>query len=492
MLKKLRVLLASVSLVLLTLAFLDFTGTIHKFMLWIIKIQFVPAVLALNVVAIVAIVLLTLLFGRVYCSVLCPLGVMQDASNNLSSRRSKKLKFRFKYSKACSYARFGVLALFIAAAVAGIGSIIAVLEPYSAFGRIVSTLLAPIWQWGNNILAYFAERADSYAFYTEEVWLKSVGGLVLAIATFAVVGIWSWKKGRAYCNTICPVGTVLGYLSKLSLLKPRFDEAKCTKCGLCEKGCKSSCIDAQSMTIDSSRCVTCFNCIENCKFGAMSYSAKCKKAQSAEPKASDSSRRAFMTTSMIFATTAAVQAQKIKVDGGLSVIVDKKVPKRTAHITPPGSKSARNFASKCTGCQLCVTVCPNMVLRPSSDIMRFMQPELSFERGFCRPECNKCSKVCPSGAIQRISHADKTATSIGTAVWIEKNCLSADGEIVCNACERRCPSGAIQMVSYKGGSIKVPAIDPERCTGCGGCEYVCPSNPYSAIYVEGSNRHRTI
>lgn len=124
-----------------------------------------------------------------------------------------------------------------------------------------------------------------------------------------------------------------------------------------------------------------------------------------------------------------------------------------------------------------------------------MQPELSYERGYCRPECTKCSEVCPTGAISRITEEDKTAVSVGTAHWIEKNCVILTDDVACGNCARRCPTGAIKMVAKKcedGKTHKVPVVNPERCIGCGACEYSCPAAPFSAIYVEGSSYHRNI
>jgi formate hydrogenlyase subunit 6/NADH:ubiquinone oxidoreductase subunit I len=206
----------------------------------------------------------------------------------------------------------------------------------------------------------------------------------------------------------------------------------------------------------------------------------------------DEGRRAMLTGIAVAAGTAAMAQAKIKVDGGLAKIEDKKAPHRETPITPPGSISARNMQRHCTACQLCVSACPNNVLRPSSDLLRLMQPELSFERGFCRPECTQCSQVCPTAAIQAITREDKTAIRIGHAVWIADNCISVTSEDKCDLCARQCPAGAIHLVDHTtkdGRQVSVPAIDNERCIGCGKCEYLCPARPFSAIYVEGHTIH---
>ena len=489
---KIRRILALVFFTFITLLFLDFTGTIHAWFGWMAKIQFLPALLALNVGVIIGLVVLTLIMGRIYCSVICPLGIFQDI---ISWFGGKAKKNRFRYSKPLTWLRYGMLALFVVAFIAGIGSLVALLAPYSAYGRIASNLISPIYLWGNNLLAYFAEQADSYAFYTTEIWLKGGATFVVAILTLVVLAYLSWKNGRTYCNTICPVGTVLGFLSRFSLLKPVIDTDKCNGCGLCARNCKAACIDSKNHAIDYSRCVVCLDCIDKCRQGAIKYVPRKKSTATCGTENVDNGRRAFMTASAIAATASVVKAQEKKLDGGLATIVNKEKPLRETPIVPPGALSAKNFAQHCTACQLCVQVCPNQVLRPSTGLMNMMQPEVSYERGYCRPECTKCSEVCPAGAIRPIDRAEKSSIQVGHAVWVEKNCIVNTDNVSCGNCARHCPTGAIQMVSKDANnpkSLKIPVVNTERCIGCGACENLCPSRPFSAIYVEGHEVHKEI
>ncbi|BEI56715.1 MULTISPECIES: 4Fe-4S binding protein [Butyricimonas] len=497
MLRRIRLIVALVFFILITLLFLDFTGTLHGWFGWLAKIQFLPAVLALNVGVILLWVVLTLVFGRVYCSVICPLGVFQDVVSWFSGRRKKK-KYRFSYSPAVSWLRYGVLGVFIIAMIAGIGSVVALLAPYSSYGRIVSNLFAPVYQWGNNVLAYFAERSDSYAFYETSVWLKSLPTFIIAAGTFVVLVVLAWRNGRTYCNTICPIGTVLGFFSRYSLFRPEIDAEKCTNCSLCSRKCKAACINYKDHRIDYSRCVTCMDCIDSCKHGAISYKYRFGKKEikeTSETGNTNNARRSFLTGMGLVLVSSAVKAQEKKVDGGLAVILDKKVPARMTPLVPPGAKGLRNMRTHCTGCQLCVSVCPNQVLRPSTKLETLMQPEMSYERGYCRPECTKCSEVCPAGAILKLTPADKSATQIGHAVWVEKNCVPLRDKVACGNCARHCPTGAITMVpsdADDADSLKIPVVNVERCIGCGACENLCPARPFSAIYVEGHEQHRTI
>lgn len=502
MLRKIRLTLAVVFFAIITLLFLDFTGTIHAWFGWMAKIQFLPAVLALNVGIIVLLILLTLVFGRVYCSVICPMGVFQDVISWLSGQRKKK-KYRFSYSPAKNILRYTVLTLFVIAVIAGIGSFVALLAPYSSYGRIANNLFAPIYQWGNNVFAYFAERAESYAFYETSVWMKSLPTFVIAVVTFIAIVVLAWRNGRTYCNTICPVGTVLGFLSRFALFRISIDTEKCNACGLCSRKCKAACIDGKRHTVDYSRCVACMDCLDTCKHGAISYrwfkqetqTKNAEQTRSVDKEQINEARRSFLTATAILATATTLKAQEKKVDGGLAAIEDKKIPKRATPILPPGALSARDFARHCTACQLCVSVCPNEVLRPSTGLMKLMQPEMSYERGYCRPECTKCGDVCPAGGIHPITAADKSATQIGHAVWIKKNCIPLTDGVECGNCARHCPAGAIQMVPsdpQQEDSPKIPVVNTERCIGCGACENLCPARPFSAIYVEGHEMHRVI
>ena len=492
MLRKIRITLATVMFIGITWLFLDFTGTAHHWLAWMAKAQFLEAVLALNVAVIVALVALTLVFGRIYCSVICPLGIMQDVFGWLGKKAKKN---RYTYSKEMKWLRYPVLAVFIIAFIAGLGTIVQLLAPYSAFGRIATNLLQPVYMAGNNVLASIAEHYDSYAFYSVDVWMRSAISLAIAAVTLVVLAILAWRNGRTYCNTICPVGTLLSFFARFSWLKIHFDADKCKNCSLCTKNCKAACIDFKTHTVDASRCVVCGDCIKSCKFGALKYTGRTSTTSDTSDSNIDPSKRSFLLASALV-TTAAMAQQKDKImDGGLAEIEDKVAPERQTPLTPPGSMSAQNMALRCTGCQLCISECPNQVLRPSSDLMHLMQPVMSYERGYCRPECNRCSEVCPAGAIKPIKPEDKVSTQIGHAVWVKKNCIPLTDGVECGNCARHCPVGAIEMVPSDPddeASPYVPAVNEARCIGCGACENLCPARPYSAIYVEGHEVHKEV
>ena len=464
MLRKIRITLASIVFILCAALFLDGSGTVSSWFGWLAKLQFLPALLALNLAVVIVLIVLTLIFGRAYCSVICPLGIMQDGISHISSMRKGK-KARFRWSPEVKWLRYSILALFIIALAAGLTSVSALLAPYSAFGRIATSLVRP-----------------------------ALPTAIIAGVTLLVVGILAWIGGRTYCNTLCPVGTVLSFFSRFSLLRPVIDADKCRDCHACEHKCKASCINIDNHKIDYSRCVDCFNCLDSCKFGALKYrTAWNRKACGASGTAQDNAgRRAFISSSVIAATAIALKAQEKKVDGGYAAVTAKKAPERTNPIVPFGAVSLRHFHQHCTGCQLCVSQCPNDVLSPSTSLERLMQPEMSYENGWCRPECTKCSEVCPAGAILEITPEEKTAIHVGTASVDLDLCVVNRDNVNCGNCARHCPAGAIKMVMKNPddeNSLRIPTVLEDRCIGCGACEFLCPSRPYSAIHVNGRIDH---
>lgn len=499
MLKKLRLAAALITFAAFVALFADMSGVMRSWLAPLAKWQLIPALLAVNIAAIVVIALLTLAIGRLYCSVLCPLGVYQDVVSRvaaLASGKKKRRAGRFGYALPRRRWRLAFLGIFIAlAAVALLGlvpmSFASVIEPYSIFGRMATWLGRPLAVAINNVAAQASAALGGYWFSPVSQLPLSLTLIIVATASWAVVTVMAWRGGRDYCNTVCPVGTALGFISRYSFLKPVINADKCTRCGACARKCKAKCINPKTHEIDMSRCVACFDCIGACREGAISYGRK--PAACRMPHAADGGRRSFMLTSALVAGGLAANAAKRSSDGGLAPLQPKKSIKRQIRICPPGAGSARAFESKCVACQLCIDRCPNGVLTPSTSLERFMQPKMTFERGYCRPECTLCTDVCPTGALKSMSIPAKSSTKIGTATVRLDACMSAAYGEQCGHCARQCPSGAIAMVPVAEGDNRLrPLVDTSRCIGCGSCEYHCPVGRAArfrsgepAIFVEG-------
>lgn len=458
LLKAVRTVIAASVFVLFVILFLNWGGVFDKIFGWLPKLEFWPAVMAVNVGVLVLILAVSMVFGRWYCSVLCPMGVLQDGVRRIFVAGKKSKRFGGRWTPERRWVRFCLLAAYLILIALGLGSMAYLVEPYSSFGMIMSSVkgVAPL------------------------------AVIIVSAVTLIIIVLLVWKGGRLWCNTVCPVGTILGIFSRRSLFRPVINEDKCVSCGLCGKGCRASCIDTEHHTVDMSRCTLCFDCLENCSVGAIEYKFQLPRRD----EVSTNGRRAFLTAAALTAGSAVLRA-----DGGLAVLEKKQAPSRGTRLVPAGSVSLKAFDSRCIGCQLCVSVCPNKVLRPAVDFDNFMKPVMSYEAGFCRPECTACADVCPTGAITKVTVEEKSSISIGHAVYDPAVCVVNTDGVDCGNCERHCPTGAITMVPADiddAQSPMIPSVNAEKCIGCGHCEYVCPSRPVSAIHVEGNEVHRVI
>ena len=459
MLRKIRTVLAIIAFAILTFGFLDFKGILND--PWLQKIQFGPALLSLSIVTVVCLIVATILFGRIYCSVICPLGIFQDFFNWLSKKFDKRKKYSYKRNNP--WLRWGILAALVVAWLCGFTFLVGLLEPYSAFGRMADELFKPIYLFGNNLLATISEKAGSYHFFKVLISLKSITALVVALLTLLIIGHISYHHGRTWCNTICPVGTLLGFFSRFSILRMRIDKDKCNHCLACQRKCKAFCIDSVDQKIDYSRCVDCFDCIEACRQKAISYGPvklrnKAGKQQPAKTESVDESRRQFLKSTVVLAALAPA-ALEAKVTG----VKDNRIP-----MSPPGSTSHKNLLQHCTSCHLCVSKCPSHVLKPAGleyGLGGILQPVMKFDDGFCNYDCNLCSQICPTGAIKPLTVEQKHITQPGHVVFNKDIC--------------------VVMVPFEGG-LTIPEANTELCVGCGGCEFICP---VKAVHIEGNPVH---
>jgi ferredoxin len=506
LLRRVRIVVSLIFFTATTLLFMDFLGIIPPSVSnGILFLQFVPSTLKIIVavsfsaVGFAIVLLLTILFGRVYCSSICPLGVMQDFVNWFSGKTKKKnkRKRRFDFLKEQKILRLVLLAIPILMFLFGSAFTLNLLDPYSIYGRIAGNLFRPVIILANNIGASILEKMRIYTFTTYDLKAIVLVPFIITAVFFIFVVYMSWKKGRLYCNTVCPVGTLLGYLSKISLFKIVINKEECLSCGICAKECKASCIDSKNKSVDATRCVMCFDCITTCPSDGITYNyVFTKKEPVDEPKKNsnlsiDQSKRNFIAgTSLYFLSLSTLTAQVAK---NIKVTKLSKIPiLRKSATSPPGSLSVERFNAKCTACHLCVGACPTQVLQSSFleyGFLGMLQPRMDNNAGFCNFECKICGEVCPTGAIMPMKLESKKLAQIGKAKFIKDNCIVNTQKTDCGACSEHCPTKAVHMIPFEK-NLFIPEVREDFCVGCGACEYACPVKPYRAIYVEGNRVHQ--
>lgn len=493
-LKPLRVGIALVFLFGLSAAFVDFRGLMPaRLSHWLAAVQFTPALCALGTsrkawLILAGIASLTLCFGRVYCSTVCPLGLLQDVIARLALALRPRRRL-LPYAKASRWLRYGVLAATVATIAGGAGAIAyAHADPYSNFGRIMSGLGRPLLVTLNNALVTPAAALGWESFYRVVPSWPNLAGLWPALLVLLLlVFLAAWRE-RIYCNTLCPVGTVLGLLARRGLFRLSLAGSACTKCAECLRHCKAQCIDLRNGTIDAARCVGCFNCVAACPEHGVGYRLAWSRPVQA-PVASDPRRRAFLARTGV-ALFAAVGGQRLvaAVSAGPA-----EATKTAGAICPPGASDDWRFLGRCTACQLCVSACPTQVLQPALlehgfGIAGLMKPRLDYTVAYCNFDCRRCAEVCPTGALALLPLADKQVTRIGLARLDIEKCIVKTKGTDCAACSEHCPTKAVDTVPY-GANLRLPEVNQVLCIGCGACEFACPAQPQKAIVVTGQHRH---
>ena len=476
-----------------------FTTFLTYFQFWpsLQKLTGAPGILATGFIFVL---LLTFFVGRVYCSTYCPLGILQDVLGFVRKKVFGK-KARFRYKKPLNFIRYSILVLLIISIVyAGIFAI-NLFDPFANFGRIFSTIYQPVFILGNNITSKILMSLGYYSLqplpHKEFYALPFFFALTILLIIITMV----FYRGRLYCNTICPVGALLGLLSKISFLKIRIEDKQCTQCGKCQTVCKANCINIKNMTVDESRCIACFNCINSCEGSSIAY-VKAFSIKDRSEEKSDAGKRNFLKSGMFYLVSYPMVSQIVRsgFENDSSSREHSRAQEHNFHnvfgtrgpVSPPGSQGIDHLKANCIGCQLCVSVCPTKVIQPSFLEYGFtgmMLPRMNNDIGFCNYECTKCGEICPAGAIISLTKETKKITQIGKVVFERHHCVVFTSEKSCGSCSEHCPTQAVHMVPYKG-YLTIPETSPEICIGCGACEYVCPvTNPHAAIFVIPNNVH---
>jgi polyferredoxin len=496
-LKKLRVALSLVFFTVIAVLFLDLSGKVfipatHA----VLHLQFIPSViqftasLALTALGFIIILILTLLFGRIYCSTLCPLGTLQDIFSFAGRKLSPK-KIIHKFKKPLNWLRYGLLAIVILSLLTGSILLVNLLDPYSTFGKIFYNLYRPVVIVINDIVSRVLRFADVY-------WLPPVKWVTINKAAFLVALVWmtlllilSVKRGRLYCNTLCPVGATLGVLARFSLFRISLDKSVCSSCGKCSAVCKAECINPKDQSVDFSRCVGCMNCLSPCPDGGVKFLPFWAKDEGKISAYDPGKRKFFISSGLLLAASLDTSKVFIPQEEKKKETIPATVPIFRQHpVTPPGAVGQARFNSLCTACHLCVSACPTQVLQPTYflyGLTGFLQPRMDFITSFCNYECTLCGEVCPTGALIPLLKEEKKLVQLGKSNFVKENCIVYTKNTACGACSEHCPTKAVNMVPYQE-KLTIPEINNKICIGCGACEYACPTDPKS-IYVEGNPLH---
>lgn len=497
-LKNFRIVISVVIFILLLVFFLGIDIKLQGLTHFFLHLQLIPSIIrfialffTVTGLGFIIVLLLTFIIGRVYCSSICPLGTLQDMFIAAARPFKKKKQRKFTYSaNQKNIFRYSVLGATLVLWFSGSLLLVNLLDPYSNFGKIAVSFFQPAFIFLNNKLALILENFQIYSVAPLEVKSLPWDVLLVSAIILVTIGVMSVWRGRLFCNTLCPAGSILSLVAYKSVYKITFDESACNLCGKCERVCKAECLNSRTKVIDHQRCISCFNCFTACSNNGLYYSRLKPMAQETKPAAAplNTKKREFMLTVAsalvalpIFKKTAMAQGES---KPGL-------VPTGTANpITPPGSLSIEHFTNNCIACYLCVGVCPKNVIVPTFfeyGLSGFMQPKLDFHKSFCNFDCVICTEVCPTGAITKQTQEQKQTIQIGIARFMQESCIVTIDRTDCGACSEHCPTKAVQMVEWEG--LWLPEVTPDLCVGCGACEYACPTKPYKAIYVESNEVH---
>lgn len=454
----------------------------------LLPFQFVPALIrALNnpaaifIIGLFSVIVVTLIFGRVYCSFLCPLGTFQDIFVALSNKIGWRKKHSFQ--KPQNLLRYSILGLIIITAALGSMSLVNIFDPYSIFGRMITQFVLPFFLLIYNAVVKGMKYFHIYL-YSKDTVPVVLSVLFITLDFLILIVTLSLRYGRLYCNSICPVGTLLGLISRISFFKFAINKTGCNACSGCVTVCKAGCIDTQNAVIDQSRCVGCFNCLYACPQSVVSYnsSVKQREGDSWSP----------MRRGLLIGSFAAAGSALLMVNSSIRNLLRPAHASAAQPISPPGSVSHDHFTQACSACHLCVSVCPTKVITPSFldyGMSGLLQPLMNYPESFCEYECNLCGQVCPTGAILPLSMDEKQITQIGEVDLLKDKCVVYINHQNCGACVEVCPTKTITFVNK--GNILYPVVDNQYCIGCGACSKACPTDPKSII-VKPNQVHKKV
>jgi polyferredoxin len=423
---------------------------------------------------------MTLVFGRIFCSWICPLGILNHLMSALPSVLKKRQRMLANEWRPVYQTKYYVLIALLVLAAFGVLQI-GILDPIALTVRSFAVTVFPGLQKAG--LPLYASQP-----YYLGGWLIGILFLVILAANRFVMRLW--------CRMLCPLGALLGALARFSLFRIHRRADRCDDCHKCSEVCHGACNPHSSIRV--SDCVMCLNCLSSCTEGALGYGFL--PDPSGEAAAPDLARRKTLAAVVSGAALVPVLRTSFGVVQGASHDV----------IRPPGSLLEEDFAAKCIKCGACVRVCPTNVIQPAGLEAGFegiWTPLLRFDTSFCSPTCTLCGQVCPTGAIKPFTPTERQGSppereplKIGTAFFDRGRCLPWAMATPCIVCEEVCPTSPkaiwleeTEVLRRDGSKVKVqlPYLDPKLCIGCGICQNRCPVGAKAAVRVSSVGETRS-
>jgi ferredoxin len=398
----------------------------------------------------------------------------------------KILKKKYKYIKPYNLIKYTIVSLIILSLFLGSSFFINLFDPYSVYVRIMTNLVKPLILTIGNMFVMILNKLKIYASSNFNFHNPEILSVIISSVFLLTIFVLSILKGRLYCNTICPVGTILGIISRFSFFRIMIKKEACIACGICENKCKAECINGKEKVVDFSRCITCYNCLDVCPHNAIGY----RFAYNLRSQDLNYNRRNFLKNSGSI-ITGLFFLVGFPIKSVAKSFLFKDISNNPRLVAPPGAVSFTNLTNLCTGCHLCINECPTKVIKPSFleyGLAGTMQPRMDFSKSFCDYECNKCTLICPTGALKPLQLEKKKLTQIGKVNLDFNKCIVFSQRTDCGACAEHCPTGAVYMVEYEK-SLRKPVTADNQCIGCGACEHICPALPVKAIVVDGNIKH---
>lgn len=425
-------------------------------------------------------ILATLIFGRFFCSWICPLGYLNQL---ISKFKLQKQKPTFASGQ---YFKYYLLTFIAVLSILGI-QIAGIFDPLSIITRLFAIIVYPAG--GSGFDSFLSLINLTPALSSTESFLRGIYasifspgdytykyGIVSGLIFFFIIGM-NFFRQRFWCNYVCPLGAMLGLLSRYSLFKVVQDSTSCTHCQICKTNCHGNAEPDVAGGLKHSECMLCGNCLDDCQQQGLKYGFALNLMQNNfQPQ-----RRHFLIASGLALITLP--------------IARFSEAKTASLIRPPGSRVEPAFLDKCISCGECLKVCPNNAIHltfAEGGFEGIFTPFIIPEIAYCEYYCNLCSQVCPTGAIKKISIEEKSIIAIGKASINKKLCYPYALNKPCLICEEHCPVPEKAIKLNFEGNLAKPYIDSSLCIGCGMCEYKCPVSPIAAIQVkpEGADRFK--